>query len=84
MPSRSRRTENRGASGLGALWIRRRVGKERGTTAGRRRCGGFVARPVGFIEISSAGSRFIPIVDFPAIAMATAVAIVLGLLLSRR
>ena len=35
--------------------------------------GGFGARPVGFIQISGAGSRFMPIVDFPAMAVAAGV-----------
>src|SRR5215471_18859134 len=45
--------------------------------------GGFVAKPTGYIEISAAGSRFVPIVDFQSVALAVAAGVCLGVLIGR-
>src|SRR5262249_45959658 len=42
--------------------------------------GGFGARPLGYIEISAAGTRYVPIIDFPTLALRVAAGVCLGFL----
>jgi uncharacterized spore protein YtfJ len=57
----------------------RRTGGEAGEGGGGG--GGVVARPVGYIEVSSDGTRFVPIVDLESMSIAMGMGILLGLLL---
>jgi uncharacterized spore protein YtfJ len=45
--------------------------------------GGFVAQPVGFIELSSEGTRFVPITNSRDRALAMCLGVFLGFLVSR-
>ena len=45
--------------------------------------GGCVARPVGYIEVSAQGTRFVPIVDLQSMAIAMAAGLLGGLLFGR-
>ena len=45
--------------------------------------GGLKGRPVGFIEVDEAQSRFVPIVDYQYAAAALAIGLVAGFLLGR-
>jgi uncharacterized spore protein YtfJ len=45
--------------------------------------GGCVARPVGYIEVSSEGTRFVPIIDLQSTAVAMAGGLLVGLLFGR-
>ena len=45
--------------------------------------GGFMAKPAGYIEVSTAGSRFVPIVDFQSVALGVAAGMCVGLLIGR-
>lgn len=42
--------------------------------------GGFVAHPIGYIELSSTGTRYVPIIDFQSVALAVAAGLCLGIL----
>ncbi len=42
--------------------------------------GGMVAYPIGYIELSSAGTRYVPVVEFPSVSLAVGVGLCLGLL----
>ena len=46
--------------------------------------GGFVAKPVGVVEISAAGTRFIPMGERRKLAAAVGLGILLGLLISKK
>jgi uncharacterized spore protein YtfJ len=41
--------------------------------------GGFVAHPIGYIELSSAGTRYVPVIDFQSVALAVAAGLCLGI-----
>jgi uncharacterized spore protein YtfJ len=45
--------------------------------------GGATARPVGYIEVSADGTRFVPIVDLESVSIAVGMGILLGLVLGR-
>jgi uncharacterized spore protein YtfJ len=42
-----------------------------------------VARPIGYIEVSSQGTRFVPIVDLQSMAVAMAAGLLAGLLFGK-
>jgi len=46
--------------------------------------GGFTAKPLGYIEVSAQGTRFVPIIDPRDVALAFGVGMCLGWLLGRR
>ena len=46
--------------------------------------GGFVGKPVGYIEITPSQTRFVPIDDRKRLAAALALGVVVGLILCRR
>ena len=54
-------------------------GQEKGGGAG----GGFVAKPAGYIELTSGGTRFIPIVDPQDVLKAVALGILFGFVVGR-
>lgn len=59
----------------------RRSGGEAGEGGGGG--GGAVARPVGYVEISAEGTRFVPIVDLESLGLAMVIGLLAGLLLGR-
>jgi uncharacterized spore protein YtfJ len=46
--------------------------------------GGFVSNPLGYIEVSAQGTRFVPIIDSRDVALAVGVGMCLGWLLGSR
>jgi uncharacterized spore protein YtfJ len=59
----------------------RRSGGEAGDGGGGG--GGAVARPVGYIEVSADGTRFVPILDLESISIAMGIGLLVGILLGR-
>jgi uncharacterized spore protein YtfJ len=45
--------------------------------------GGFVAHPVGYIEFTSSGTRYVPIVDLESVAWAVVAGACLGLVIGK-
>ena len=58
-------------------------GKEHGTEK-HGGGGGFHGTPTGFIEITAAGARYVPVYDYREMAVALAAGIVVGYFLGRR
>ena len=59
----------------------KKAGEEPGEGGGGG--GGCVARPVGYIEVTGEGTRFVPIVDLQSMALAMVIGLFAGLLFGR-
>ena len=58
-------------------------GKNEGQGEGGGGGGGFTAAPSGYIEISAAGTKFVPIIDIWEVSIAVGIGVSLGLLLGK-
>lgn len=58
-------------------------GRKSAENEGRGGGGGLIAHPVGYIEITSAGTRFVPILDAQALIAAVGLGLLMGVVVGR-